>query len=59
MLKITLKDGALREVEAGTSILDFVKENTFGNSISEIWGERSLAIDPNNVCKIIKEDFSS
>ena len=35
------------------SILDFVKENTFGNSISEIWGERSLAIDPNNVCKII------
>lgn len=34
-------------------ILDFVKESTFGNSISEIWGERSLAIDPNNVCKII------
>ncbi|MBQ1613252.1 MAG: threonine--tRNA ligase, partial [Selenomonas sp.] len=26
MLKITLKDGALREVEAGTSILDFVKQ---------------------------------
>ena len=26
MLKITLKDGALREVEVGTSILDFVKQ---------------------------------
>ncbi len=26
MLKITLKDGALREVEAGTSIFDFVKQ---------------------------------
>jgi threonyl-tRNA synthetase len=26
MLKITLKDGAVREVNEGTSILDFVKQ---------------------------------
>ena len=55
----TLKELKIEELPFGfwffriNNILDFVKDNTFGSSISEIWGERSLAIDPNNVCKII------
>ena len=39
MLKITLKDGALREVEAGTSILDFVKQ--VSNSLAKkVWAAK-------------------
>lgn len=55
----TLKELKIEELPFGfwffriNNILDFIKDNTFGSSISEIWGERSLAIDPNNVCKII------
>ena len=55
----TLKELKIEELSFGfwffriNNILDFVKDNTFGSSISEIWGERSLAIDPNNVCKVI------
>ena len=57
--KETLKELKIEELPFGfwffriNNILDFIKDNTFGSSISEIWGERSLAIDPNNVCKII------
>ena len=33
MIKVTLKDGAVREVEQGTSVLDFVKN--FSNSLAK------------------------
>ena len=54
MLKITMKDGSVREVEQGTSILDFVKQ------VSNSLAKKVLAAKVNGETKdlttVLRED---